>query len=890
MSSVYDPFGEDLDFPGINDEAREVNPFVEMGANIVLPQLISRLGKTVIGRSLPGLLANVVAGGLWGAGTSIYEGKGLGDIATNTLKGAVEWPMYEAGGKLAGKIWKSRGSGLKNALTQGKQEFWKDMKTELADSLNVGLGPEDSSLRQWAGRRFGATTIGDLIQTGRERLIADPDPLKHSLGMTMFKTGGQEDLITRNVESVFDSLSKNNADLNTRRNVELVLAGSGKKPKFMSPTDYNTALSYLKPLHDTLPAVEKNLDTFAADDFQARLSSEIMSRRPAIIASSTPTASKLFNRLDAIVQTGTSKDVQKELHNIITSGTHPDNIVDLARSYYTMPARTIQATNDAYRVTTLNGLIGKARKEGFIQSSYNIANVPDTYIHVRENPFAGKWKNAIADRIFDTKTGIGDQFVDRDLYRTLYDVADSYRYADKALSRYLMRPWKVTRAVASPQPLIRNLFGNFALNDVTGEHPLSMFKFKDVAHYIQSFKELQTALKGGKSPANDFIDMLGLNRTTFRGEIDMMHKFGDIHGEGNFFDKYLELFYGKEVPWHGVNLNVPGKMIKKMEDFYGKSELFAKYAKYSWNKLHGMNTEKSMVDAVESTFDYGDVSPFVRMLREGPIPFATFQSKMATALPRAILDHPMRVAKYVAVPWLITQTALNNLNMSNSEFEQLKEAMPEYMKQGSYMLMPWRDNKDRLQMFDLSWWLPGLGEFQFGNMTEPKKWISNPWFNVARDLAANQQGLTNAPIYNEWDTGAVKTGKWLNYFYQNLLPIPTWAPPVTAAVPGVGLGDKAIPGASGGVLWKNAIEVMQDQPSAMTPLQWGFSSMGMKTTPVAESELLAKKAAANERLLRDLNSAMKREMTKNPQQSEYILEKYIYLRNNLMREQHRGGY
>jgi hypothetical protein len=293
----------------------------------------------------------------------------------------------------------------------------------------------------------------------------------------------------------------------------------------------------------------------------------------------------------------------------------------------------------------------------------------------------------------------------------------------------------------------------------------------------------------------------------------------------------------------------------------------------------GMSKDEAIVDAINATFNYSDVTPFVRGLRETIMPFATFASKMLQATPKIMVEHPIRAAKYVAIPWLLTQQALSSLNVTDEEFEQTKKLLPEYMQKGTFMVLPARDAKGRLQLFDLTWWLPGLGNTDITTMADPKQWISNPLYTIVMDIRANQKGLTTAPIYNDFDSAGVKLSKTFNYVYQNLFP--TWMPPVAGLIPGVSTRDEAIPTAVGGVNWKGVLDYMHEKEGAMTPAQIAAGTFGLKVTPVEEELLQLKKTKNKERLFRDLTAEMNKEIKQYPMDKEYIVSKYARAKRKL---------
>ena len=852
------------------EQERELPMFADLAITLGGPTAISaglkRISSKLGGRAL---IANAVFGALYGGGKAIYEGRELGDIAKGAVSGAVEWPMYEGLGKLAYNTLKGfKAVGARKALKFGSEKTLQEIKTELAPVLNKKLGSD------FLEKRFGARTVGDFIKTGREKLLESDDIAKQAFGKDIFMRPGQMDQISKGAEELITSMGE--AGPKVQKDVLRVLGNELKKPLSMSEEDYTAVIPIIDKLKSaftgTTERMSPGVSKYVKEKFYTNLTKDMLEISPRL----GEFDSAILAKLEKEIQLGTPEGVQKQLEKIINNPLMDKEVVEAAKAFHSYPARTMQAVNDSYRKTLLGGLISSVKSNPNL--SWEIGTkvtgpaAKTKFVTVGSNPFKG---NPVADQIFNQ---LKDHEVDWDTYRAIFDIADASRYSDKLISRYLVRPWKITRAVASPQPLVRNLFGNFVLNAITGENPLSILNIK---HYVKALKELNLGLKG-KGPATKFLDIVGADRLTFRAELDKLESYLEKQGPTrNIADQLLEWFYGG-----GSKFNIPGKIIKGAENFYGQSELLAKYAKYTWNLKHGMTADKALYDAVAATFDYGDVTPFVRMLREGPMPFATFATKMAVRVPEAILKNPTRVAPYVVLPWLITQASLKNLNVSDEEYERVHKSLPDYMQDGHFMLLPFRDDKGRLQMFDLTWWLPGLETTNMRGLTDPKQWISNPLFTVIRDIQANQKGLTSAPIYNEFDTQGVKLGKSLNYIYQQLLPIPTWTPPLGMA-PGLSTTDTWIPGAAGGINWRNYLDYMNDKQTAMTPAQVVSTGVGLKVTPIDEALTASKKQKGYDRVLRDLETQMKKEIADAPADAEHIIKKYEYIRSSLISKMRR---
>lgn len=883
----YDAYAENLEgdkeLPFLADTALQV------GLGMGVPAAFRALTK----KSKWGVIPAAVAGALYGAGTAMYRGDDLLDVAKEGLTGAVTWPFFEVGGRFVGNL---LGPGKKYLSQKGGQETaenfyglarkkgvsaaFQDVKgltkaqaiEDLKPILDLKL-PFNKAFRE----RFNASTAGELLETGQEQLLKFPKGSdKRIFGENLLLSPGQHENVQVGAEDFIRGVSENPIRL---KNAIAIIQNNSRRPEGMSLEEFQDVLPYFGKLGDAIKGANKNfapeIRESVEEGFRARLKQSLLANAGFI----DDIDKGLLSQLHQEVHTGgNAESIQKQLLKISKNTMIDPGVRKIAKDFMDYPAMTMKSVNEAYRKTTLQGFLDFTEKRGLAleKGAVITPEMKGKFTYVDNNPFKG---NEVGEYIFG---GLKNRWVDNETYRALYDIADSSRYAGKMVSKYLVRPWKVTRAVASPQPLVRNVFGNFVLNDLYGQNPLPIWR---VDFYIKCAWELIDVMKHGKKNfASTYLDMAGKDVLSFKGELDTaksmlsaLEKKNSGSRAQNIADTGLEWFYG------GGSKYNPGKIIKSAEIFYSFSERLAKYAKFRWNIEHGMEKMSAFEDAVKATFNYADVTPTVRMLREGPMPFATFTTKMAKRIPEAIFNHPLRVAKYMAIPWLATQAAMKNLDISDEEFEKMRANLPEYMKDGNYMLMPARDDKGRLQLLDLTWWVPGLEYASVGStVTDPKKWISNPLWTVFRDLSTNQKGLSGAPIYNEFDTGTTKAGKFFNYIYSQLLPLPTWMPPITSALPGVSSLDDNIPLAQGGVNWKNFQNYINEKESAMTAPQVFSAGFGGKITPIDENLTALKKEKGYQRVMRDLEIQMKKELIDMPTRQDEIVQKYAYLRQQLM--------
>lgn len=845
---LYEPQEKELPGGLIGDMA------LQLGLMYALPKVL----KATTGKSLQGLALNAIAGAIYGGGVEAYKGGDIKSIAEETAKGAITWPMYEAGGKLLVNALKgARAAGLQGIKNAGAVT-WRELQPEIE---SITKKPISRFLGKSAGEftesRFAARNLEDLLVPSGEALLKSESPVKSGLGLDILFSRGEKEQINKTALDFMESMKNTFSFDEMRAANELMQTGlDSKKPIWMNQETYEKVKEKLLPIFEGVkktgktPEASEILDT----KFRKELTNELLAK----VSTTKEIDDILAEHLDEInanLQAGTKESLQDSLLKLTKKETIPENIRIAAQAYLDFPATSLKAVNRAYGRASLENFITNIRNVGkgtLVKPELSPGDLEKNfkYVEFGHNPIPG---NPMAASIFRRFEG---EYVDWDTYRALYDLCDAQRYTTNKLSRYIVRPWKVTRAVANPPALFRNIFGNFALNDVQGKHPLSIANVKAYYNSLVNMKNKSDTFK-------EFISKVGGSDFT---EQELRVLESTLADSRSMAESWLK-FFNKLPPIRGA------------EKIYSATETFAKFAKYEHNLALGMDKNEAIVDAVNATFNYSDVTPFIRGLRETVVPFATFASKMLQATPRIMVEHPIRAAKYVLIPWLLTQQALSNLKVTNEEFEQTKKLLPEYMQKGTFMLLPARDAKGRLQLFDLTWWLPGLGNTDITTFADPKQWISNPIYNIIMDLRANQKGLTTAPIYNDFDAPEIKLGKVFNYIYQSFFP--TWMPSVTGMLPGVSALDSAIPLAPAGVNWKGVLDYMHEKEGALTPPQIAAGTLGLKITPVEEELLRIRKEKNTERLFRDLKAEMNKEIRNYPQDREYIEAKYARAKRRL---------
>lgn len=195
-------------------------------------------------------------------------------------------------------------------------------------------------------------------------------------------------------------------------------------------------------------------------------------------------------------------------------------------------------------------------------------------------------------------------------------------------------------------------------------------------------------------------------------------KKGKYYQEANKFGLGVDSYAAQEI----TNLLIDSKALsggpirnaaKKIADLYQKEEEFAKMAMYIFRRQKGDVPEAAWKVAERATFNYAQVTPFIRSLRESLFgaPFITFTYKATPQVVKTALTHPERIGRIGKVKEGIE-------NMGDQEELQLERAVESpWMRSGYYVKLPQKDEQGRSVYLDLTYILP-YGDIASGNMFE----------------------------------------------------------------------------------------------------------------------------------------------------------------------------
>ena len=237
------------------------------------------------------------------------------------------------------------------------------------------------------------------------------------------------------------------------------------------------------------------------------------------------------------------------------------------------------------------------------------------------------------------------------------------------------------------------------------------------------------------------------------------------------------------------------KMGKKWAQFkktfggiYQGEENQTKLSAFIFNVKHkGMTDEAAWKAAESATFNYAQVTPFVRRLRTSlfGLPFITFTLKATPVAIETAYKAPGRISVFGKI---------KNAIESQTDQEELareRAAEPPWIKDGFYIKLPMKDKHGRSAYFDLTYIIPFgdmvSGQFferQVGRETGTKESIpvsalrKSPALNFLMEVGRNQDFYGNK-LWKDSDPLEKQTGDLMRHLTKTFMP-----PPIADQIPG----------------------------------------------------------------------------------------------------------
>lgn len=325
----------------------------------------------------------------------------------------------------------------------------------------------------------------------------------------------------------------------------------------------------------------------------------------------------------------------------------------------------------------------------------------------------------------------------------------------KTIGKELVANFKFFKVVMNPATHARNIMSNKILNYwKLGMNPLNP---RTIDADITAIKEIAK----GAGKYMDEAKPLGYNLDTFASQ---------------------ELKYLLDTP----DVNAWGKAVKGWDktkkylgDIYQQEENYAKLSAYIYQrKVAKLNPEDAWKAAESATFNYAQVTPFVRKLRESlfGFPFITFTAKATPLAIETAVKAPQRISVFGKIKNAIEQQS------DIQETDKEKASNPPWVRNGFYVKLPIKDKQGRSAYLDLTYIMP-FGDLTSGQFFErgtsretglpegPAQAAlrKSPFFSLVGELAKNNDFYGNQ-IWRESDSVEKQMGDLMRHITKTYIP------------------------------------------------------------------------------------------------------------------------
>lgn len=332
--------------------------------------------------------------------------------------------------------------------------------------------------------------------------------------------------------------------------------------------------------------------------------------------------------------------------------------------------------------------------------------------------------------------------------------------------------WKWSKVAANPPSYVRNSISNMILMNLGGVrmHRIPGLIAKAFNAYSTNSPYYQLAKKHGLLSSgfngNEIQILEQEFLTTQRRKAGMEGQMSGLHA----MRVARELF---------------GKLQEKTGNAYGYVDGFGKIMMMiDGMESQGMNEADAAAYAEKWLFDYSNVTPSVRYLRNAPLgsPFITFTTKVAPLMLEVARNHPWRFAPWIGLGYAMTEAVKSAFDWDDDDVEAAFLSLPKYLRekgQTAVVPLPFKDENGRIQFLDISYLLP-WGIFQeignelargdFGDALMTTGILSGPIMNIGSAIQNNRDSFTGREIIDRTKSPAEQMGDLFMYMYNFAVP------------------------------------------------------------------------------------------------------------------------
>lgn len=384
--------------------------------------------------------------------------------------------------------------------------------------------------------------------------------------------------------------------------------------------------------------------------------------------------------------------------------------------------------------TTLSDINKRSINDSFRSLESQISGLTDTKVGLKE----GIQANKLGD--------LAGKYIPADMEKYINEIAAP----SSELGNKIIGEFKYMKVVLSPSTHVRNVMSNMILNWwKLGVGPWRQDLYYEAVQDIRkdgvwSTRAAKVGLGGDTYAANELKGLLDSPEMS-----QGVNKFGK--------------------GWQHVK--------KVMGNIYQQEENVAKLVAFKAMVKKGMTDDEAWKAAESATFNYAQVTPFVRKLRTAiwGVPFITFPLKTIPIVAETAVKHTSRMSFFGKLRDGLDQQGI--IGQTDAE----RKSEPQYMKDGFFIKLPMKDEQGRSAYFDLTYVLPfgtlisgQVFNRQMSRETGLKQGIpesalsNNPMLALLGDLSKNQDFYGNKifkdsdPTYRQLADVANYVGKLMS--------------------------------------------------------------------------------------------------------------------------------
>lgn len=328
------------------------------------------------------------------------------------------------------------------------------------------------------------------------------------------------------------------------------------------------------------------------------------------------------------------------------------------------------------------------------------------------------------------------------------DIAEVTRQASdwEKVSQKLTGQFKFFKVVMNPASHFRNAISNKILNNFD-EAGMPLYRLdKDIQGWKSVIK---------KDKWYQEVEKLGGTLDTFTAQ-----ELGDLLTPPAGLGK-------AKAGWN--------KTKEFLSNLYQREELGAKMSMYIFQRTtKGLSPEEAWKIAERATFNYAQVTPFIRRLRSNVFgfPFITFTVKATPVIAKTALTKPTKISNIGKIRNNIEKLA----NIEETERERASE--PSWVKNGFYVKLPMKDQHGRSAYLDLTYILPFGDLVNLGDETQLNLFSKSPALNLIKEIGNNRDFYGNK-IWRDSDSNVKQLGDLMRHLTKTAVP-----PAISDLIPG----------------------------------------------------------------------------------------------------------